>query len=128
MPKETEFKEIYDKFMDYQQSVHLKNKKKIDFGNLKERISNTKKMYIAVLVGLDVSLFDIYDMIESIHDGLDCEILVMPAPDDKLNDNEIKVSVFYKDWYLFNNLIKFLKLVKVLIVLEIEIHHINVVN
>lgn len=70
---------------------------KIDFGNLKERISNTKKMYIAVLVGLDVSLFDIYDMIESIHDGLDCEILVMPAPDDKLNDNEIKVSVFYKD-------------------------------
>lgn len=33
---------------------------KIDFGNLKERISNTKKMYIAVLVGLDVSLFDIY--------------------------------------------------------------------
>lgn len=85
-------------------------------------------MYIAVLVGLDVSLFDIYDMIESIHDGLDCEILVMPAPDDKLNDNEIKVSVFYKDWYLFNNLIKFLKLVKVLIVLEIELHHINVVN
>ena len=75
----------------------FKFKDEIDFGNLKEKIKNTKKIYIAVLVGLDVSLFDIYDLIESLHDGLDCEFLVMPAPDSRLNNNEIKVSVFYKD-------------------------------
>lgn len=32
MPKETEYKEIYEKFFDYQQSVHLKNQKKIQVG------------------------------------------------------------------------------------------------
>ena len=32
MPKKTEYKEIYEKFMDYQQSVHHKNQKKIQVG------------------------------------------------------------------------------------------------
>lgn len=32
MQKETEYKEIYEKFMTYQQSVHLKNQKRIQVG------------------------------------------------------------------------------------------------
>lgn len=32
MPKETEYKEIYEKFINYQESVHLKNQKRIQVG------------------------------------------------------------------------------------------------
>ncbi|MBQ6282881.1 MAG: hypothetical protein IJK66_05070 [Bacilli bacterium] len=67
-----------------------------DLDNNINIVKESRKKYIALLVGNNVNLFDIYNNIGRMYDS-SCEFLVMPAPDNKLNDNEIKVSVFYKD-------------------------------
>ena len=71
-----------------------------DLDNNINIVKESRKKYIALLVGNNVNLFDIYNNIGRMYDS-SCEFLVMPAPDSKLSSNEIKVSVFYKDWYLF---------------------------
>ena len=67
-----------------------------DLDNNINIVKESRKKYIALLVGNNVNLFDIYNNIGRMYDS-SCEFLVMPAPGNKLNDNEIKVSVFYKD-------------------------------
>ena len=67
-----------------------------DLDNNINIVKESRKKYIALLVGNNVNLFDIYNNIGRMYDS-SCEFLVMPAPDSRLNSNEIKVSVFYKD-------------------------------